>query len=323
MRVFTTILLDSMRLLKARALFWVSLGLSLFAGLIFLSTGFSEKGISLMFGLGEMPWEHFRRGSGNEELFYMAMFSKVMIGFWLSWGAIALALISCAPVFPDFMAEGSIGLAVSKPLSRLRLFVYKYLGSMLFVVLQTLLFCVLAFIAIRWRLGIWKFDVFWAVPLLVLVFSYLYSVVVWVGVHTRSVLASILAGFVLWFIAWGAQWAEGLIYQYERGWLGAGVEAGQKIDPRWHQMAVMANAPLPKTSETVRLMDRWMTVGREKGISESRWLGGFLDSDLSEQQSKEDQFKQRMSPVFIIGSSLGFELVLLALAARTFCRKDF
>lgn len=323
MRVFTTILLDSLRLLKARALFWVALGISALVALLFLSIGFTDQGVSVMFGWVEVPMEEFRRGSGREELCYLGIYSNALVGFWLSWGAIILALISCAPIFPDLMAEGSIGLALSKPPGRLKWFIYKYLGSLLFVALQATIFCVIALIAIRWRIGVWKLEVLWAVPLLVLVFSYLYSVVVLVGVRTRSVLAAILAGLLVWFFAWLAQFSESTAYQYAMGWADEGGTPSATAE-QIHRATKAINAALPKTGETVKLIDRWMTVDGDKGLSNTRWVGGLTGLPLGEEQARQEaELQSRMTPGYIIGTSLVFELVMLTLAARHFRRRDF
>ena len=51
MTAIATILLDSLRLLKARVLFWVTLGISVFVGILYLSIGFNESGMSMFLGL--------------------------------------------------------------------------------------------------------------------------------------------------------------------------------------------------------------------------------------------------------------------------------
>ena len=46
-----TILLDSLRLLKAKKLFWIVLFITLLVGLLYASIGFHETGMSIGFGL--------------------------------------------------------------------------------------------------------------------------------------------------------------------------------------------------------------------------------------------------------------------------------
>lgn len=324
MRVFWTLLVDSLRLLRARALFWITLVISALAAVIYLSIGFTPTGISMMFGMAEMESPVLRAGNPAAELFYLGLFSKFIVGLWLSWVAIGLAIISCAPIFPDFMAEGSIGIPLSKPVSRLKLFLYKYIGSLMFVVLQVGLFCAIVFFAVRWRVGTWNPSVFWAVPLVTLVFSYLYSVVVLVAVKTRSVLPAILAGILVWFASWIGQKGEEVLYQLT--YMGARQEdvseGGNDSLREWHQRSVWLMACLPKTGETVGLMDRHVVVGGKTGFSNSGFLQVLMGREVSADESV-DRAVARHSTFYVVGTSLVFEAVMLGLAAWTFCRRDF
>ena len=324
MRVFWTLLVDSLRLLRARALFWITLVISALAAVIYLSIGFTPTGVSMMFGMGKFDNPVLRAGTQAAELFYLGLFSKFIVGLWLSWVAIGLAIISCAPVFPDFMAEGSIGIPLSKPVSRLKLFLYKYIGSLLFVVLQVGLFCAIVFFAVRWRVGTWNPSVFWAVPLVTLVFSYLYSVVVLVAVKTRSVLPAILAGILIWFASWVGQKGEEILYKV--AYLdtpGDVISTGENDNVRqWHQRSVWLMACLPKTGETVNLMDRHVVVGGKTGFSNSGFIKILMGMESTPEESV-DQAITRHSTLYIIGTSLIFEAVMLGLAAWIFCRRDF
>lgn len=321
MRVFLTIMVDSLRLLRARALFWVTLGFSALVALIFLSIGFSPQGFSLLFGLAEYEHEFLRAGNPLAEVVYVGgIFNGVVVGVWLSWAAVGLALVSCASIFPDFMAEGSIGVFLSKPVGRLRLFFYKYLGSLMFVALQVGLFCLIVFFALRWRLGVWNPSVFWAVPVVVLIFSYLYSVVTYVAVRTRSVMAAIFAAMLVWFVSYLGQKGEEIIYVLADR---EAVQTPQQTSYRdLHRAAVMAMTVLPKTGETARLLDRWVVAGGRRGISQAELFGAFLGARLGDREGI-DAAAQRHSLGFVLGTSLAFEAVLLGLAAWRFKRMDF
>lgn len=324
MRVFWTLLIDSLRLLRARALFWITLVISALAAVMYLSIGFTPTGVSMMFGMAKFDNPVLHAGTPAAELFYLGLFSKFIVGVWLSWVAIGLAIISCAPVFPDFMAEGSIGIPLSKPVSRLKLFLYKYIGSLMFVVLQVGLFCAIVFFAVRWRVGTWNPSVFWAVPLVTLVFSYLYSVVVLVAVKTRSVLPAILAGILIWFASWVGQKGEEILYKV--AYLdtpGDVVSTGENDNVReWHRRSVWMMACLPKTGETVNLIDRHVVVGGKTGFSNSGFIKILMGVGSSPEESV-DRAIARHSTLYIIGTSLVFEAVMLSLAAWTFCRRDF
>lgn len=328
MRAFLAVLGDSMRLLKARALFWISLGISAVTALIYLSIGFDEKGISLLFGAWSFENELVTKGSQGAALVYLGIYSNLIIGWWLSWIAIAIALISCAPIFPEFMSEGSAGVALSKPLSRLKLFFYKYVGALLFMGVQASLFAVIVFFAIKFRVGYWVPSVFWSVPILLLVFSYLYSITVLIGIKTRSVMAAVLLTVLFWFTCFLGQFGEQLTY--EAGVRGQRPFVGGKLEPAeqqsWksaHELVRLSYLTLPKTGETTSLMERWLVLPDGQGLGDATIKaarkGGMGDA-IGEHA--EQDFK-RNPPWLVIGTSLGFEALVLGIAAWMFCRKDY
>ena len=328
MRQFLAILNDSFRLLRARTLFWISLGVSAFAAIIYLSIGFDEKGITLVFGLIDFEMEFAKKGSKGAELLYYGMFSNAIVGIWLTWIATILALISCAPVFPEFMEEGSAGVALSKPVSRPVLFIYKFIGGLLFMAIQVTLFVVIVFFAIKLRLDVWNPSVFWSVPIVLLVFSYLYAVMVWLGIKTRSVMASVLLTLLFWLGSFVVLFAESVTYQSTltgRGLLGTALtEEGIEDYRKMNEMFKVPYAILPKTSETSGLMDRLLVLGDGDVLGKAtvdamgqKGMVGDRDSEVI----KDDL--DRHSPLYVIGTSLLFEAVVLLLAMRSFCRRDF
>ena len=171
-----TILWDSFRLLQAKKLFWIALGISMLVAVFYASIGFNSQGMTMFFGWKEFENPLLREGRPEAAAFYVLLFTDVILKFWLAWIAIALALLSTASIFPDFIAEGSIGISLSKPVGRLRLFLLKYLGGLLFVALQVTVFTAIVFLALGWRTGEWNLTVFWAVPVVTFVFSLLHAV---------------------------------------------------------------------------------------------------------------------------------------------------
>jgi ABC-type transport system involved in multi-copper enzyme maturation permease subunit len=327
MRAFLTVLGDSMRLLRARALFWISLGISLLVALVYLSIGFDEKGVSFLFGAWHLEDSFLTKGSKGAEVFYLGIFSKAIIGIWLSWVAIVIALISCAPIYPEFLAEGSAGVALSKPVSRPLLFFYKFAGSLLFMAVQTLLFAAIVFVAIRWRIGVWNPTVFWSVPITILVFSYLYAVLVLLGIKTRSVMASVLLTLLFWFFCFGSFFTEQVTHTAAIRGVNpfTGMELSAEDQASWKSAYPWLRVPhviLPKTGETTALLERWIVVGDGQDLSGSAIDALGERGGLGDMSEAKDDLK-RHSTVWIIGTSLAFEAVVLAVACAMFSRRDF
>lgn len=197
---------DAYRELNSKLLFWVTLVLSGVAVAAFAAIGLDERGLRIFWHTFPLPMLNTQVMPAPQ--FYKYMFANFAIGLWLTWAAMILALVSTAGIFPDLMSGGAIELFASKPISRLRLFFTRYLTGLLFVTLQVVVFCAASFIVIGIRGGTWEWGVFLAVPLVVMVFSYLFGLCVLVGVLTRSTIAALLITWVLWMTTAGVASGE-------------------------------------------------------------------------------------------------------------------
>jgi ABC-type transport system involved in multi-copper enzyme maturation permease subunit len=189
------LLVDAYRDLHSRRLFWITLVLSLIVPAAFLFVGINPRGVTI-FGK-EIP------GAWNSNIiqpveFYRFLVVAGAIPIWLGFFASILALVSVGGIFPDMLTGGSVDLYLSKPLSRSRLFLTKYLFALSFVALQVFAFSAMGFIVIGARAGNWDPRLLLAVPLVVLFFSYIYCFCVLMGVLTRSTLAAILITVLFW-----------------------------------------------------------------------------------------------------------------------------
>ncbi len=193
------LLLDAYRELNAKKLFWITLILSALAVGAFALVGVNQHGLTLAGTQFDIP--------GARGL-YKALYSQVIIGWWLTWGAMILALISTSTMIPDLIAGGTIDLYLSRPMSRLRLFLTKYVCGLLFVAAQVGVVAVGSVAIVRWRDGEWIPSLLLSVPLVLLVFSYVFAIAVFIGVWTRSAIAAILLSILAWGFFSITQWAE-------------------------------------------------------------------------------------------------------------------
>lgn len=204
------LLLDAYRELNAKKLFWITLILSGLVVGAFAAFGINKVGITFL------HWEINTNGLVTSDVippskFYMFAFANVAIPYWLTWGAAILALVSTASIFPDFIAGGAIELTLSKPISRLRLFITKYLTGLLFVGLQVAAFTTAAFLVIWIRGGTVELQVFLAIPIVLLAFSYIFCICVFFGLVTRSTIASILLTILAWLAIWSVNVVDGIV----------------------------------------------------------------------------------------------------------------
>jgi ABC-type transport system involved in multi-copper enzyme maturation permease subunit len=207
------IFLEAYRNLNSKKLFWLVLILSALVVVAFACLGINEKGLKIAFW--QIDNNIFNTKQMPPDQFYKTIFVQIGIGIWLSWLATILAIISTAGIFPDLLASGSIDLFVSKPISRLRLFITEYTAGLLFVALQVTIFSMACFLVIGFRGGVWEPALFLAVPIMVCFFSYLFSVSTLLGVVTRSTVAALLLTLLFWFFVWAVGAAENTLLMFK------------------------------------------------------------------------------------------------------------
>jgi ABC-type transport system involved in multi-copper enzyme maturation permease subunit len=360
--VFLAMLRDAYRELNSKRLFWVILALSLVFVLVYGSIGFDNTGVSMFFGLMHIDNELLTHDSRLSNLLYRGIFATFVVPLWLAWIATILALISTATIFPDFVSGGSIDLVLAKPVGRIRLFTYKFITSLLFVFLQIAVFCTGIFLCMGLRLSDWDWRIFIAIPVVLLFYSYLFSVCVLIGTWTRSALAALLLTLLFWFGLYAVNQTEGLLnvvrtrmtieaedLEAESENLrreGSGESRIEMVDEerekiqetidrldRWHKPTRSLQAFVPKTSETIALLDRYLV--REDDVNLMDLLagnvqqtesGGFepieTNRDRRVMQRIEEEYEGR-SLGYVIGTSLMFEIVVLSAACFIFVRRDY
>ena len=195
---------DAYRDLNARKLFWITLILSALFVAAFALLGADSKGFHLLWFHWDMQMARY---------LYKQIFSYVVIGLWLTFISATLALVSTAGIFPDLISTGAIDLYLSKPLSRPRLFLTKYLSGLLFVTLQVALVAVGGFVLLGLRGGEWKPGLLLAIPIVVCFFSYLFAICVLLGVVTRSTIAALLLAVLCWGFFWAVHKTDEILFK--------------------------------------------------------------------------------------------------------------
>ena len=377
-RQTAAIFVDAYRELNARKLFWIALILSGVVVLAFALVGVSDENKVAVLGF-ETPIPLGALGWTAEDL-YKVLFVYFGINFWLAWLVTILALVTTAGIFPDFIASGSIDLALSKPIGRWRLFFTKYATGLLFVGLQVTVFTAATFLVLGLRAGSWEPWLFLAVPVIVVFFSYLFCICALLGLVTKSTIAALLLTLLAWFGIFALNSVDGVLVQ-----VGAQSEVrierlerqesnlvGQmEIDERngrtrsldddgepiptpteqrltsvredleeardddaaldrWHGRVIALKTTLPKTNETINLLRRWLIDLADLPDVQQQTAEVEMDDEASPGPGPDPEATMRAaeeldsrSPWWIIGTSLGFEAVVLLIAGWVFARRDF
>lgn len=349
----TGVLLAAYRDLNARKLFWVALALNAVVIAAMAAVGVDEKGVTIL-GF-ELPIPMVNTTTFPDGKVYKIIFASVGVAIWLAWISTILALLSTASIFPD-LASGGVDTMLSKPIGRGRLLLTKFVGGLLFTALQVATFALLGFLVIGLRGGSWEWGIFVVVPLMVVFFSYLFSVQALVGMVTRSPVASVIVTLLFWLFVFlihtGEQFTllgrtasrleieaiEARIAKVDdaerKSGFVARLEERQETDPNWrlaHDIFYGAKTVLPKTTETVALLQRALALStdieieEDDGATERGQRGLFSTQFVSERRLEAEMVKalESRSVWWVVGTSLGFELIVLGIAIGYFRRKDF
>jgi ABC-type transport system involved in multi-copper enzyme maturation permease subunit len=113
--------------------------------------------------------------------------------------ALLLSVIVTAFFIPNLLRKGSVDLLISKPIGRMTLLAYKYIGGLIFVLIITTFTVGGVWLALALRSGYWNLAFLAVIPLLTFAFAILYAVSTLVATLTRSAFAAIIVTLLFMF----------------------------------------------------------------------------------------------------------------------------
>jgi hypothetical protein len=316
MTAFVAILVDGYRELKAKRLFALSMILSLLVVAVIGIGGLNEKGVTIFGFTLEVPMVNSNTFTPAD--YYKLMFSTVGVKFWLAWMACLLALVSSAGMFPEMVSSGMVENMLSRPVPRWRLYLYKFAAGLLFATMQMTAFCLASFLVIGFRGGAWEPGLFLAIPLVTMVYSYLFAMSALLGTVTRSSIAALLLVILFWGLLFVVNLTEEIVNGYRISTVeeckaiealiakrnaAAPPEDHADLDAElarnqstlanltlWHRVVFATKTALPKTDDTSELLQRW--------TREASHLEDFGDDPAEETVASQRKARRQGGPVF-------------------------
>ena len=307
---FWALIVDSFRESCDRKIFRVMLVIEMLVAAAMFCVGFEPGKITILFGVWGIETNHFTALAGLRQDLIASIAVHVIMDILFGWIGLTLAIIATAGFFPSLMERGAIDVMLAKPMSRSALFLGKYLGSMVFVLFHAVFFVTLTFFVIGFRWRVWLPGYLLTIPLLVLLFSYIYCVSAWVGVVYRSTVAAVLLSLGAWVFFSGIQ---------------ATADAFEMF-PTWKENRLAYNTLgvarwcIPKTQDITYLAAKW------SGAGVSTELVPDVEEDdrpVVERAGRSELQRMAINPFYTIGSSLGFEMIVVLLAMWKFSRSDY
>ena len=113
---------------------------------------------------------------------------------------ILFAIAITSPIIPRMYDQGALHLLLSKPVSRSLVFVTKFFGGCIFILLYIALLISGLFAILGIRFGIWNTGLLWCIPIFVFSFSIFYSISALAGAIWKNAIVSVTMTAVFWAV---------------------------------------------------------------------------------------------------------------------------
>ncbi|MCA9265225.1 MAG: ABC transporter permease subunit [Planctomycetales bacterium] len=234
----------------------------------------------------------------------------VVMDLVMGLGGILVAILVTAGMVPRTFEDGSIDLLLSKPISRALLYVTKYLGGCIFILVNATFFLVGLWFLLGLRCHVWNHRVLWCIPLYVFLFGVYYAVSALAGVIWRNAIISVAMSVLFWFACFSVGSVRSGLSEYmiarnsvQRlastpvGWLGvsrAGAPLLWSDDSQTWQEVMPYGGPGPEAKNIVGPVynpasHRLIGIPRESVFNPraSRFLVATADNQWKSQQGAE------------------------------------
>jgi len=189
--------------------------------------------------------------------FYISFIEGGLVNGIGAWVGIMIGVVITAFFIPNMLRKGTIDLLLAKPIHRTTLLIYKYIGGLTFVFLNSLVAVGGMWLAIGLRSGIWATGFLLTVFVLTFFFAILYAVSTLFSVLTRSAIVSILMTFAAWFLLWivGTGYAQLEVIRKDAilskqltvpGWIYATVDKIHYVLPRTKDLDILTTKLLSR-----------------------------------------------------------------------------
>jgi ABC-type transport system involved in multi-copper enzyme maturation permease subunit len=187
----------------------ITLGLFLVSTLIWLMLSFAlnlDIVDGALAGIRIFGQEATQGQSGNEPASgSLPLLEEVVIGVQQAvagasyWMGILLALFATAPLISSLLERGRIDLLLSKPVRRITLLGSHMVGVLLVVFILAVYLLGMVWLVISLKSGIWNPRFLTCILMVMIMFTIMYGVNLWIGVWTQSTALSLIITYGLIF----------------------------------------------------------------------------------------------------------------------------
>jgi ABC-type transport system involved in multi-copper enzyme maturation permease subunit len=244
----------------------------------------------------------------------VAFIGNTIVGQWGNVFITLISIIVTAFFLPSMLAKGSIDLLLAKPIWRVTLFLYKFIGGLLFMFLNTAVIMIGVWLSIGLQSGLWVNSFLVCIFIYTFQFAVLYAVSAAIAVFTRSSVVAILGSLMVWGFLVVFGWAQWGFIENQRDrpptttghWAYITVDALHAVLPRYEDVDWLTSEMIEK--DVSRPADPTDAVAKEE-----------YDKKL---QAIDKRFSAYSWPVSLSVSG-AFIVLVLGLACWRFTVKDY
>jgi ABC-type transport system involved in multi-copper enzyme maturation permease subunit len=213
--------------------------------------------------------------------------------------ALLISVVITGFFIPNMLRKGAIDLLISKPIGRVQLLVYKYIGGLTFMFIISAFTIGPVWLVMALRSGYWDPGFLLVIPALTFTFAVVYAVSTLIAVLTRSAIASIMVSIAFIVVMWIIGQVKTVFDRFKL--------TGDPELPEWSFTLVdTINNILPRYKDLDKLTTK-VIVDANLPDGLSRMLGIFVEF-----------------PSFggAVGVSLAFIVLMLTLASWRLVKRD-
>ena len=183
---------------------------------------------ALFFGAVPMP---LFRGMPMSAI--ITFIAKWVIGAFGAAFTMLISIVITASFLPHMLNKGTVDLLLAKPMGRVTLFLYKFVGGLLFMFLNTAFIMSGLWLVIGLQTGVWLYSLFLLILVYTALFAILYSVSAVVAVLTRSPIVCILAATLFWMLLLAIGWGHWFFIEGQKEGAKYGTSASAEKRRHW------------------------------------------------------------------------------------------
>jgi ABC-type transport system involved in multi-copper enzyme maturation permease subunit len=219
-----------------------------------------------------------------------------------------VSIVLTSLFIPNMLRKGTIDLLLVKPIRRWALLVYKYLGGLTFILLNTTVLIGGVWLALGLRSGLWVNSLLLVIPVLVMVFAFLYAVSTLCAVATRSAIVAILLSCLVWGALFGVNVTYRVIQEQHKEEVFKNVPPERRFwEGTWVDVVSGVHHALPRYRDLVMFASQQIQDEL------------FPQQEVLKKDLGEDPVDWRQS----LGVTGAYLVGLLGLSCAIFSRKDY